>query len=217
MQLPRGTFREIKKNRKTGDVLLELQQNRFSGICCISCHDEVCTLVIRAGDCVLAEYGTWKGDAALENIRYSFADEMIDAAISSFDEVQIRLSLEFNTAEQIRITRLAAPDTKKTVLPRVHPSSPGTLPDIVPAPIPGRVRNIPAGQKKPLEPQPLIRTPRADQGLYESSSTLPTSSGDNEDLFDSMDIEEVTGKLRADCKTLVKDLDLEHLMERDSE
>ena len=33
MQLPRGTFREIKKKTKFGGLFEELQQTRFSGIC----------------------------------------------------------------------------------------------------------------------------------------------------------------------------------------
>jgi hypothetical protein len=208
MQLPRGTFREIKKNRKTGDVLRELQHNRFSGICCISCHDEVCTLVIRAGDCILAEYGTGKGDAALDTILHSFGEEDVDAAISSFDEVQIRLSLEFNTAEQVRLAGHRASQARS--------SSPGKHHTVLPEHRPEKVHQTPAGQNKPSYPQSAIRTARAGQGDYEGSSSLHAGSGDDEDLFDSMNIEEVTGKLRAECKTLVKNLDLEHLMERDS-
>jgi hypothetical protein len=194
MQLPRGTFREIKKNRKTGDVLKELQQNRFSGICCISCHDEVCTLVIRAGDCILAEYGTGKGNAALENILHSFGENDIDAAISSFDEVQIRLSLEFNTAEQVRINGHK--------VPQAH-SAPAK-----------RQTAVPAGQKNPSDLQSGIPRPHAGRKLYEGDSLLSAESGE-EELLASLNIEEVTGKLRAECKTLVKTLDLEHLMERD--
>jgi hypothetical protein len=209
MQLPRGTFREITKNRKTGDVLRELQHDRFSGICCISCHDEVCTLVIQAGDCVLAEYGTGKGDAALENILHSFGEEDVDAALSSFDEVQIRLSLEFNTAEQVRIAGHRAPQAR--------PSSPGNHHTVLPEHHPEKVHLTPAGQKKQTDPHSAIRTPHAGQGGYEGSPTLHAGAGEEDELFDSMNIEEVTGKLRAECKTLVKNLDLEHLMERDSE
>jgi hypothetical protein len=209
MQLPRGTFREIQKNRKTGDVLRELQHDRFSGICCISCHDEVCTLVIRTGDCILAEYGTGKGDAALENILHSFGEDDVDAAISSFDEVQIRLSLEFNTAEQVQLAGHRASQTRS--------SFPGKHHTVLPEHRPEKVHLTRTGQKNPSDPQSAIRTACAGQGDYEGSPTLHAGSGEEDDLFDSMNIEEVTGKLKAECKTLVKKLDLEHLMERDSE
>ena len=34
------------------------------------------------------------------------------------------------------------------------------------------------------------------------------------DTFDSMDLDNVTDKIRNDCKTMIKQLHLEHLMER---
>lgn len=42
-----------------------------------------------------------------------------------------------------------------------------------------------------------------------------TSSFENDlDTFDSMDIDNVTDKIRTDCKTMIKQLHLDHLMER---
>ncbi len=120
MQLPRGTFREIKKNQKTGDVLTELEQGRFSGICSISCQDGVSTLVLKSGKCILAEYETFKGDAALERLLHALADEDIDAALSTMDEAQIQISLEFNKAERIIKTRRTSPASQKPVNQPVH-------------------------------------------------------------------------------------------------
>ena len=34
------------------------------------------------------------------------------------------------------------------------------------------------------------------------------------ETIDTMDLEKVTDKIRGDCKTMIKQLDLEHLMER---
>ncbi|MFY9982297.1 MAG: hypothetical protein WAK75_06995, partial [Methanoregula sp.] len=101
MQLPRGTFREIQKNQKAGDLLAELERSRFSGICSISCREGICTLVLKSGKCILAEYTTSKGDAALESLLMSNAGEAIDAALSTLDEAQIQLSLEFNKSEKV--------------------------------------------------------------------------------------------------------------------
>ena len=34
------------------------------------------------------------------------------------------------------------------------------------------------------------------------------------DTFDTLDLDDVTDKIRNDCKTMIKQLQLEHLMER---
>ena len=85
MQLPRGTFREIQKNQKTGDLLKE----RSGGVLRhlqYSCRDSISTLVLKSGTCILAEYNTFKGDAALEGLLQTLACEDIDAALSTLDE-----------------------------------------------------------------------------------------------------------------------------------
>jgi hypothetical protein len=66
----------------------------------------------------------------------------------------------------------------------------------------------PAAQRPPA-PQAEIPsvTPR-DTGT-------PASSFENDiDTFDTMDLDNVTDKIRNDCKTMIKQLHLEHLMER---
>lgn len=123
MQLPRGTFREIQKKKKTEDLLTELERGRFSGICSISCPDGISTLVLKSGKCILAEYTTFKGDAALEFLHQALAGEDVDAALSTLDEAQIQLSMEFNKPERITKTGRVPPASQKTVhLPPVPPA-----------------------------------------------------------------------------------------------
>ncbi len=125
MQLPRGTFREIQKNQKTGDLLKELERGRFSGICSISCRDSISTLVLKSGTCILAEYNTFKGDAALEGLLQALTGEEIDAALSTLDEAQIQLSLEFNKSERITKTGRYLTGTPETRKPAGSSGSPG--------------------------------------------------------------------------------------------
>ena len=236
MQLPRGTFREIKKNQKTGEVLEELERGRFSGICSISCRDEVSTLVLKSGKCILAEYSTFKGDDALENLVYTLADDEIDAALSSLDDAQIQLSLEFNKAERIIRTGHAAPATQKPSappVPQVHRTvvkktgpdhtspmnSPKEKPAVLTRHLQEKVRQPLVGPKNPLTGPPAsIRTPPSRPGNKETKeehSSPRTETESDLDTFDTMDLEEVTGKFKDECKTMVKNLHLEHLMERD--
>jgi hypothetical protein len=95
MQLPRGTFREIKKNTVLGALFEELQQTRFSGICSISYGMANGIIVFTSGKRILAEYGSSIGDAAWEELQNIVA-ERVDAALSTLDMTQIQLSLEFN-------------------------------------------------------------------------------------------------------------------------
>ena len=58
----------------------------------------------------------------------------------------------------------------------------------------------------PQEPEKSTQTiePPQDSGSFEKDI----------DTFDKLDIDNVTDKIRKDCKTIVKQLDLEHLMEQ---
>ena len=327
MQLPRGTFREIKKNQKTGDVLTELEQGRFSGICSISCQDGVSTLVLKSGKCILAEYETFKGDAALERLLHALADEDIDAALSTMDEAQIQISLEFNKAERIIKTRRTSPASQKPVNQPVHlaqrtiTKKPGQTQEtnlsppqetlsslaaqpqkMTPRPLadsknpingpPASIRTatapvqkepeIPASdnvqtdstlpaslkpvnqpvhpahrtitkktgqtqetnlsppqetlstlvaQPQKMTPRPLVDSKNPVNGPPASIRTatapvqkepeIPASDNVQTDLdsdfdtIDSMNLNKVTDKIREECKTMVKNLHLDHLMDRD--
>ena len=59
-------------------------------------------------------------------------------------------------------------------------------------------------QPQELEKSTPIKDPPQDSGSFEKDI----------DTFDKLDIDNVTDKIRKDCKTIVKQLDLEHLMEQ---
>jgi len=100
MQLPRGTFREIKKKTKFGGVFEELQQTRFSGICTISFGKGNGIIVFKSGKRILAEYENSIGDAAWEEL-LKIVQETVDVALSTLNAPQIELSIEFNRSYRI--------------------------------------------------------------------------------------------------------------------
>ncbi len=111
MQLPRGTFREIKKNELVSSILEEFERTKFSGICNISSVTVNGTLVFKSGTCILAKIQSKSGDGALEEL-LKMSDHEIDAALSSLDEAQIQLALEFNKACRIIKAGKTAPVAK---------------------------------------------------------------------------------------------------------
>jgi hypothetical protein len=100
MQLPRGTFREIKKKTKVGGLFEELQQTRFSGICTISFGKGNGIVVFKSGKRILAEYENSIGDAAWGEF-LKIVEDTVDVALSTLDAAQIELSLEFNKSYRI--------------------------------------------------------------------------------------------------------------------
>jgi hypothetical protein len=237
MQLPRGTFREIKKNEKTGDILKELERCRFSGICSISYGDNLITLVMKAGKTVLAASGTKKGDEALEEL-HALSERNVDAALSILDDAQLQLSLEFNKAERItRIGRnLPVPQKPAHKLAHtIHPEE--SEKPVPPQKQPMRIKAAeqlstpsPGSTKIPSHPdQPAVKKPEKQElPIREAKKSMPaeyvalinegsaqTSFEMDIDMFNTMDLDHVTEKIRNDCKTMVKQLHLEHLMEQD--
>ena len=68
---------------------------KFTGICSISFGQAVGTIVFKSGKRILAEYKDTLGDAASEELQ-KIIGEKVDASLSTLNEAQIQLSLEFN-------------------------------------------------------------------------------------------------------------------------
>ena len=276
MQLPRGTFREIKKAELISSMLDDLEQKKFSGICSISSGPVSGTLVFKSGKCILAKILHKSGDGAWEELQKMGSHE-VDAALSSLDEAQVQLALEFNKPCRILKSGKTAPSapqsqkpadtvhrepagrpvtsphtaakpaaalvkTASVGTPPLRPSSSFTAP---PAPQTSKpvtpsstTRTAPAPAALPQKPvahppaQPLISpepaapayiTPQipvhhAQEPKKPAETEAPpqdSSSFEKDiDTFDTLDLENVTDKIRNDCKTMIKQLQLEHLMER---
>ncbi len=262
MQLPRGTFREIKKNELVSSILEEFERTKFSGICSISSEELSGTLVFKSGKCILAKIQNKSGDAAWD-ILQKMSNHEVDAAISSLDEPQVQLALEFNKVCRIVKTDKTIPVTTPSPQKPAHvtpgekerkpfPAPPGAAASvrqdiIIPKPLPvatlplrpsysftppqSPVKNgIPppqarasvtlpvGGQVQPAEERPVYQDPRTHRTETPAGTEEPapdSSNFENDiDTFDSLDLDNVTDKIRNDCKTMIKQLQLEHLMER---
>ncbi len=239
MQLPRGTFREIRKSEMTGNILTELERTKFSGICSISSGPATGTLVLKSGKCILVKFQGKSGDAGWDELQKGLYEE-VDAALSSLDDAQIQLSLEFNKVSRLIMagkpaaeTQKPAPPTREPVkkpAPPVQPAAPVSAarpapkPAAAAPPVQPRAAPEPQPQKaQTIFQRPAMPAPPAQQNkerratpAEESPDTGGSGSSFEKDIdtFDTMDLDNVTDKIRNDCKTMIKQLHLDHLMER---
>jgi len=222
MQLPRGTFREILKKRPLGSIITDLEKSSFSGICSISAVAVAGTLVFRNGRFILAKIHGKAGDAAIHEIPPLW-DIPVDAALSTLDATQIKLALEFNKQYHIEktdiIQREPSHNNKSADLPshviHHHGKQPnhgnpdfhavsrhpvGRTPDTHITPRPA-VQNI--------KPRKIIKEEPVQQDTEE-----PDSFENDISTIEAMNLDNTSDKIRKECKTLVRQLNLEHLMER---
>ncbi len=236
MQLPRGTFREIRKKVKIGDILHELERAEFSGICRISSEGDTGTLVYQSGTCILVKFHGKPGDPGWDELQKCRGE--VDAALSTLDEAQVQLSLEFNKACRLVKAGTGGPSRKTPAHPPRHepakkaetpghaaapPSPARILPGSAPASPPSAV-NVPPGKRSPAQDQqvpvpagsrPLSGHPAPEVPPSPRAPDESTGPSDRDiDSLDIQDLENVTDKIRNDCKTMIKQLNLEHLMER---
>ncbi len=245
MQLPRGTFREIKKGETIENLLAELELSRFSGVGSISANAGTGTLVYKNGKCILVKYLGKSGDAGCIELQKNRTAE-VDAALSSLDDAQIQLSLEFNKSSRLvkmvkpldepRKSAQRSPEPVKKPAPPAHTAAPAPAVKRPPTKPPASSlfhRPAPPAQPpsapEPKPQQPAMPAPPAaqrppvpkveatDQALDVNKMVMPSQESSFEtdiDTFDTMDLDNVTDKIRNDCKTMIKQLHLEHLMER---
>ena len=184
-----GNFREIKKAELISSILNEMERTKFSGICHISSGPEDGTVVFKSGKCILAKIQHKSGDEAWNKL-LKMSNHNVDAAFSDMDEAQVQLALEFNKACRIikagNTTPSASHDPQKHKAPAYTPSQ------------------IPAHQ-----PQETKKNAQTEESPQDTSSFEQDI-----DTFDTLDLNDVTDKIRNDCKTIIKQLDLEHLMEQ---
>lgn len=198
MQLPRGTFCGIRKNEGIAGLILELEQSEFTGICSFSLRAGTATMVFSSGSCILAEIPGKNGDPACAGLM-AMGSETADAALSTLDATQVRLALDFN--KTCRTTAQASPVVKSPWSAR---SAPAPADVLSPRNLDESLFEGPADTAPPGKPA---------EGIDEE---IPVPSGyeDDIDTLDHMDLDAVSDKIRRDCKTLIQQLDLEHLMGR---
>jgi hypothetical protein len=225
MQLPRGKFRAIKKGVHLGETLDEMTKTRFSGICSFSSGTINGTIVFRNGTVVLAKVQNMYGDPAWDEAG-SLRDHVIDAIVSDLDNTQMQLALEFNKKAFVQKGPFhAAPQMKREVIFQQHepvirtddqryePKEKEfikTVPVSSPAPVLAAEDNKkPAFEGPPYTGESPLRMDQ--KAVPEPEQTTAEKELDN---FDAMDIDEVTLKLRKDAKIMLKQLQLDHLIEK---
>lgn len=216
MQIPRGTFRALKRGCDMHTLIQELKDTAFSGYCRISPGSGSITIVFKKGKIRLAEYDTLEGDAALERILKS-GPVTVDAVLHDLSDAQIDLAVEFGPLSVVK-------SEKKRVLtdqqgsPKVSRSYHGTsvdfrntglrkgIRDPESPPVHAGPHNIPA--EKPGEKTEISRIQAPDDAVSILSREL--------DTIDTMDIEGMAAKFRANCRLMMERLELEHLLDQNT-
>jgi hypothetical protein len=254
MQLPRGTFLNIKRSTKAGDILADLQDMKFTGICSISFGLVNGTVVFKSGKRILAQYKDIIGDAAWDELQ-KIIGEKVDASLSTLNEAQIQLSLEFNKtclivkggkAENTPLHEIPVPNqyaikestlnTPKQAQMAMSKSlqNPG-IPEATTANRPVTVEPVRASElpkiisdahlkkaaHKPLvsiQQKSQIYTQISEEKKPKDTALLQVDSNSSSfdkdiETFETMDVDTITNKIRGECKTLIKQLHLEHLAE----
>jgi hypothetical protein len=203
MQLPRGTFRELKRGSGLHSLIREMEEACLSGYCKIISGETPLLLVFSKGKIILAEYGTLTAHAAMDEISRS-GGQPVDAVLHDLSDAQIQLALEFNPSA--RVGRGA--------------ERPEGMRSAAPAP-----RHVPAHSHTGSSP--------ADYGRMSSRKTEPgglsghvftSETADDEtsllmrdlDALDALDIQTMTEKFRANCRQMIEKLELEHLLEKNT-
>jgi hypothetical protein len=254
MQLPRGTFLNIKRSTKVGDLLAELQDMKFTGICTISFGLVNGTIVFKSGKRILVQYKDIFSDAAWDELQ-KIIGEKVDASLSTLNEAQIKLSLEFNKtclivkggkAENTPLLEIPASNRytiKKSPLnaPKqaqiatsISHQKPG-IPEATSANRPVTIEPVRASElpkiisdthlkkaaHKPLaavQQKSQIYSQISEEKKPEDATLLladsdPSSFEKDIETFETLDVDAITNKIRGECKTLIKQLHLEHLTE----
>jgi hypothetical protein len=202
MQLPRGTFRELKKGLPLHSLIREMADSGLTGYCKIVSSKTSILLVFSGGKIILAECGALTSRAAMDEISRT-GGEPVDAVLHDLSETQIKLALEFNPSARVdQQGRVDRPGTEPAGqrstadAPRVV----FTLPPEGPAKIPSRV---------------------LERGGF-SGHPIPSAGGEDEtallmrdlDALDALGIQTMTEKFRANCRQMIEKLELEHLLEK---
>jgi hypothetical protein len=225
---------------------------KFTGICSISYGLFIGTIVFKSGRRILAQYKDIVGDAAGNELQ-KINGEKVDASLSTLNEAQIQLSLEFNEtcliekgAKADPAIRPAAPNQHtmnkpllntpiqgQTVIGKNHqtpriqeaatankplkiePVRASELPKIISDTHLKKAAQKPFAavqQKSTVNPEKPEEKKPEDTAILQTDAEFSSFEKDIE-TFETMDVNTITNKIRGECKTLIKQLHLEHLTE----
>ncbi len=185
MQLPRGTFQSIRKSISIVRLIEEAMDAQFSGYLSFVLGGEKCTIVMDGGKWILLELGSLCGKEAFERLR-ALDNPEVDAEVIALTPVQLELARQYNKAAAWQVSFVSAqPVQKRMETPR----------------------------RESARESPARKT--AEKGV-QAANTVPLQkvSPDSDDLalLDSMDLEKITEKMRANSKLIAEKLELDHLV-----
>ena len=212
MQLPRGTFRTIKRGSNLPALIQELRDCRFTGYCKSLHGSHLIMFVCDKGYIRLAEFGTLKGDDALEKMLYS-SHGTVDTTLHDLTFAQLRLAIEFNPSFEIRLKN----KTKERIRRDDHL---GTIS------LAGTThREIIHKNNNSMDRGAPFNIPNNNESFVHPSEKSPNNDNTQKltgadlleqelDAIDSIDIEGMTAKFRTSCMQIMEQLDLEHLTDQ---
>jgi hypothetical protein len=217
MQIPRGTFRALKRGCSLQSLIQDLSDSAFSGYCRIALNTGSSTLVFKKGNIQLAEYDDLEGDAALDKIRQS-GTVIVDAVLHDLSPAQFDLAMEFSQSSVVKSEKKMArvPDqqerngVEKSSLSIIPDSRKTDLKERIPA---NDIRSIHQGS-----PNNPAETHVAGGGIpqIQTSDDYASLLSRELDTLDAMDIESMSEKFRASCRIIMERLELDHLIDQNS-
>ncbi|MCX6699741.1 MAG: hypothetical protein NTV68_07415 [Methanomicrobiales archaeon] len=225
MKLPRGTFHSIKKGILFRSLLDEIEKTRFTGYCMVNYETETCTLVLNSGIYILANYEQLEGHPAWQKI-LTLLDMKVDVGLTTLNAVQLQLAREFNPHATLQI--LAQKSQKRQLMTGISNLGTRRKEDI-----PGNTVHedrLERQEKQALPPGPGIVVAEKYPAVQVSTPGTVQSPDEQETIenvleedgtcidrdmeaLDNMDIEEMTKRIRENCKVTIEQLDLDHLTE----
>jgi hypothetical protein len=223
MKLPRGTFHSIKKGILFRSLLDEMEKTRFTGYCTISWGIETCTLVLNSGIYILADFDKSEGEPAWQKMQ-NLMELNVDAGLTSLNTVQLELAREFNPhatlpgfvrkspTRQVR-TGISSPGVRKREEVQVNAVDDAQSKK---QGQPGDTDKVPA-EKQPVR-KGRVPVTAETHGSQETTGNPPEERGSNIDrdleALDNMDLDEMTKKIRENCRVTIENLNLDHLIEK---
>jgi hypothetical protein len=205
MQLPRGTFRELKKGIPIESLLQGLREEFFSGYCRIANREVSASLVLEHGVVVLAESGESRGDAALADISRLGAAG-VDAVLHSLNTTELQLSREFNPSAKVK--NILEPTSHNRP---VSDTTASTSPEPVEM-VEGNGPSSPHTATSDVTGSTMMMDGTRPQEHVQRTSGSSLLLQDLESL-DLMEIEIIAEKFKENCRQIIEKLDLEYLLE----
>jgi len=216
MQIPRGTFRALKRGCSLPALIQELRDSAFTGFCRIALGSGSITLVFEKGTIRLAKYDALEGDAALERI-FQSGLVTVDAVLHDLSPVQLDLAKEFSPLSAVK-NGVEGLSTAHEGSHGLAGNNYGTSQDLLKT---GLKKELP-DQGSRSDHAALSSIPVEKPVAESGSPSIQTTDDDTSllsrelDALDAMDIESIAAKFRANYRLMMERLELEHLIDQNT-